>query len=197
GGGGCGGNTSSSQGAGGGGSSYLGGVSAGVTFMYGETGFVPNPDTTGNGTVIITSMAPCTGTPTAGTASVTSRNCDSEPFTLSITGATKDGGITYQLERADAGTGVWQSIPGATTATYTVTNQSVSSDYRFVITCTYSNSTVTSNVVTVTSAPATAFCEDFNSTATGGSTNASPPTCWTYLDSHSGYGYTSTTAGRT
>src|SRR5690606_22385643 len=56
---------------------------------------------------------------------------------------------------------------------------------------------VTSNVVTVTSAPATAFCEDLNSTATGGSTNASPPTCWTYLDSHSGYGYTSTTAGRT
>src|SRR5690606_37128099 len=42
-----------------------------------------------------------------------------------------------------------------------------------------------------------AFCEDFNSTATGGSTNASPPNCWTYLDSHSGYGYTSTTAGRT
>src|SRR5690606_20748935 len=111
---------------------------------------VPNPDTTGNGTVIITSMAPCTGTPTAGTASVTSRNCDSEPFTLSITGATKAGGITYQWERADAGTGVWQSIPGATTAAYSGTDHSVASDYRCVRTCTYSSSTHTSTVVTVT-----------------------------------------------
>src|SRR5690606_11318215 len=79
-----------------GGSSYLGGVASGVTFMSGDPGFVPNPDTTGNGTVIITSTVPCTGTPTAGTASATSRNCNSEPFTLSVQGATAGGNITYQ-----------------------------------------------------------------------------------------------------
>src|SRR5690606_18478566 len=200
GGGGCGGNTSSSQGAGGGGSSYIGGVATGVTFMYGETGFVPNPDTTGNGTVIITSMAPCTGTPTAGTVSITSRNCASEPFTLSAAGATKQGGITYQWQRSDAGTGTWTDIPTATSASYTVTNQTVPSDYRFVVTCTNNNSTDISNIVTEATTVITAnFSEDFDSTPAGtsGSTgNASPPACWTYLkdglSSYYGYTYNST-----
>ncbi|UUV22592.1 glycine-rich protein [Paenimyroides aestuarii] len=200
GGGGATGNSSSSQGGGGGGSSYLGGVSTGVTFMFGDTGFVPNPDTTGNGTVIITSMAPCTGTPVVGTASATSRNCSSEPFTLSVTSATKAGGITYQWERADAGTGVWQPIPGATSATYTVTNQTVASDYRFVITCTYTTNTVTSNVVSVAQTVATILYEDFDTTTSGSSSNPSPPSCWTYLDdmTGTGYGYTynSTTYSR-
>lgn len=41
-------------GGGGGGSSYIGGVTAGVTFGFGQTGYVANPDTTGNGHVIIT-----------------------------------------------------------------------------------------------------------------------------------------------
>src|SRR5690606_13025929 len=44
---------------------------------------------------------------------------------------------------------------------------------------------------------ATNFYEDFNSTPTGTSTDNTVPTCWTYLDSHSGYGYTTTTAGQT
>src|SRR5690606_6266731 len=48
-------------GGGGGGSSYIGGVTGGITMMYGDAGFVPNPDPVGNGTVVITSMAPCTG----------------------------------------------------------------------------------------------------------------------------------------
>ncbi|WCM41013.1 glycine-rich protein [Flavobacterium sp. CBA20B-1] len=196
GGGGATGNSSSSQGGGGGGSSYLGGVSTGVTFMFGETGFVPNPDTTGNGTVIITSMAPCTGTPVVGTASATSRNCSSEPFTLSVTSATKAGGITYQWERADAGTGVWQPIPGATSASYTVTNQTVASDYRFVITCTYTTNTVTSNVVSVAQTVATYIFEGFENTPTGTSSNNTYPSCWSYIDTvtSSGYGYVSTSA---
>src|SRR5690606_32028606 len=46
-------------------------------------------------------------------------------------------------------------------------------------------------------AMATNFYEDFNSTPTGTSTDNTVPTCWTYLDSHSGYGYTTTTAGQT
>ncbi|MCE3074688.1 glycine-rich protein [Chryseobacterium gwangjuense] len=41
-------------GAGGGGSSYVGGVTSGVTIQSGQTGFVTNPDTTGNGRVTIT-----------------------------------------------------------------------------------------------------------------------------------------------
>ncbi|MBX3328312.1 MAG: hypothetical protein KF682_20685, partial [Nitrospira sp.] len=48
-------------GGGGGGSAYIGGVTSGTTIMYGEPGFVPNPDVTGDGYVIITQLAiPCT-----------------------------------------------------------------------------------------------------------------------------------------
>ena len=88
-------------GGGGGGSSYIGGVTNGVTLMYGETGFVPNPDPTGNGTIIITSMVPCAGNPSAGTAQASvSVTCGAVPFNITLTGATIGGGITYQ----------WQSL---------------------------------------------------------------------------------------
>lgn len=40
-------------GGGGGGSSYTGGVTSGTTIMYGQPGYVPNPDVTGNGLVLI------------------------------------------------------------------------------------------------------------------------------------------------
>lgn len=40
-------------GASGGGSSYVGGVTGGVTIQFSQTGFVSNPDTTGNGRVTI------------------------------------------------------------------------------------------------------------------------------------------------
>ena len=39
--------------SGGGGSSYIGGVSSGTTIMFGQSGFVSNPDVTGNGYVRI------------------------------------------------------------------------------------------------------------------------------------------------
>ncbi|MBX3165702.1 MAG: hypothetical protein KF900_14595, partial [Bacteroidetes bacterium] len=42
--------------AGGGGSSYIGGVTNGVTIMFGQSGFVTNPVSTGNGYVIITPL---------------------------------------------------------------------------------------------------------------------------------------------
>src|SRR5690606_33579773 len=75
---------------GGGGSGYIGGsgVTNGITLLHTQSGFVTNPDITGNGTVIIKSLIPCAGTPTAGTASITptTRACASVPFTLSVTG---------------------------------------------------------------------------------------------------------------
>src|SRR5690554_96535 len=188
-------------GGGGGGSSYIGGVTTGVTMMYGDPGFLPNPDATGNGTVVITSMAPCTGTPTAGTASIIPRNCPSEPFTLSVSGATKQGGITYQWQRSDAGANNFSDINGATTATYIVTNQTVASDYRFVVTCTYSNSTDISNIVTEIGGVVTAnFYESFDVVATGSTTNPTVPECWTYIRNSTVttlYGYTTAAAGQT
>lgn len=45
--------------AGGGGSSYTGGLTAGITHMVGQTGFVSNPDANGNGYVRITAQSNC------------------------------------------------------------------------------------------------------------------------------------------
>jgi len=182
----------SCSGGGGGGSSYIGGVATGITLMFGETGFVPNPDTTGNGTVTITSLAPCTGTPNAGVTSVTSRNCASEPFTLSSSGATKAGGITYKWQRSDAGANTWSDIPTATSASHTVTNQAVASDYRFVVTCANGNTVSMSNVVTVTQSGVGNFIENFDTTPVGTTSLPSVPSCWSYIDevTSTGYGYT-------
>ncbi len=46
--------------AGGGGSSYLGGVSSGTTIMFGQNGFVSNPDVSGNGLVLIKELCSIT-----------------------------------------------------------------------------------------------------------------------------------------
>jgi hypothetical protein len=43
-------------GAGGGGSSYIGGVTSGTTIMFGQSGFVNNPSSAGNGVVLITEL---------------------------------------------------------------------------------------------------------------------------------------------
>jgi len=135
---------------------------------------------------------PCSGTPTAGTASVTARNCASEPLTLSVTGNTNAGGISLQWQSSPAGAGTFTNIPGATTAAYTVTNQTVSTDYRLIVTCSNGNTTATSNTVNaVQPAPLANLSENFDTTATGSSTNATIPACWSYIDevTTTGYGY--------
>src|SRR5690606_6388933 len=91
------------------------------------------------------------------------------------------------------GTNNFSPISGATTASYTVTNQTADTDYRFVVTCTKSNSNDTSNVVTVTQAAApTTFFEGFETTPIGSTSNNTVPSCWTYLatSATSSYGYT-------
>src|SRR5690606_13159472 len=141
----------------------------------------------------ITNMAPCTGTPTVGTVSVTPamRNCASESFTLSVSGAAKAGGITYQWQRSDAGANNFINM-GVTTVSHTVTNQTVASDYRFVVTCTHSNTTAISNVVSMSQPGLVSnLSENFDTTAVGSTSNATIPTCWSYIDdiATTGYGY--------
>ncbi|WBV61129.1 GEVED domain-containing protein [Chryseobacterium camelliae] len=150
GGGGATGYNSSSQGGGGGGSSYIGGVAAGTTIAFGGSGFVTNPDTTGNGRVVITSLAPCTGTPVAGTAAASVANtCANVPFTLTLTGASTGGGITYQWQSSPAGTNMFTNITGATTVSYSVASQTTATDYRCVVTCINGGSSQNSNIVAV------------------------------------------------
>lgn len=167
------------------------GVDACTNASYGETH---------DYNVNILALPPCSGTPTAGTISATTRTCNSQPFTLSTAGATIAGNMTYQWESSPAGAGTWTAITGATGTSWTVTNQTANTDYRFVVTCNTSSGTNTSNVVTVNqvSAVSASFFEGFENTPTGGYNNSTVPECWTYLvGSGSGYGYTSTSAAKT
>lgn len=167
------------------------GVDACTNASYGETH---------DYNVNILALPPCSGTPTAGTISATTRACNSQPFTLSTAGATIAGNMTYQWEQSPAGAGTWTAIPTANGTSWTVTNQTANTDYRFVVTCNTSSGTNTSNVVTVNqvSAVSASFFEGFENTPTGAYNNSTVPDCWTYLlGTGSGYGYTSTSAAKT
>src|SRR5690606_38566459 len=133
--------------------------------------------------IIVIANTPCSGTPTAGTAAVNTRACSSEPVNLTLTGSTLAGGITYQWQSSPQGAGTFTDMTGATSVNHIVTNQTVATDYRCVVTCTNSNSSSTSNVVTATQPAAitTNFYEDFDSTPSGNSNNNTVPNCWTYL----------------
>ena len=67
-------------GGGGGGSSYIGGVTSGTTIMFGQTGFVTNPDLAGNGRVLITEL--CSITLSSTTSSSINTICSGNSATL-------------------------------------------------------------------------------------------------------------------
>ncbi len=101
-------------------------------------------------TVDIIPLVQCSGTPTAGTASAPVAACVNAPFTLQSTGYTTGLGLTMQWEEAPAGTGLWSTMTGATTATYTITGGITSAmDYQMKITCANGGGNSVSNLVTV------------------------------------------------
>src|SRR5690606_13289959 len=102
------------------------------------------------GSITFMPADPCTGQVSAGAAvaSVTDA-CAAVPFNLSLNGSTLATGITYQWQSSPAGTNAWTDITGATGMTYIVANQTAATDYRCVVTCTNSNTTATSTVVSV------------------------------------------------
>ncbi|MGB3948136.1 MAG: GEVED domain-containing protein [Bacteroidia bacterium] len=109
-----------------------------------------------------TPPAICTGTPTAGTASVSSDStCIGVSFDLMLTGYTSNAsGISFQWQSASSMTGTFTNISGATTSTYTVASQSATTYYKCVVTCSGSSATATSNVVSViNNAPMDCYCE--------------------------------------
>lgn len=95
----------------------------------------------------------CSGTPTAGTASVSSDSvCNGEAFDLILTGYTSGvSGITFQWQSSPTSGGTYTNITGATTATYSAT-QSATTYYKCVVTCS-GGTPATSNVVTVMTKP--------------------------------------------
>ncbi len=97
----------------------------------------------------------CTGTPTAGTTTSTATSaCTSTSFTLSLTGASVEVGITYQWQTAPDVSGVpgtYTNVSGATAATYT-TSQTSTNWYRCELVCINGGSPATSAALKVTNA---------------------------------------------
>lgn len=113
---------------------------------HGGTGTGRLDDFTLNGTV---SVAGCTGTPTAGTASAGSNNvCLNGSTTLTLSGASSGSGITYQWQ-SSADNATWSNIGSATGLTYTTPALTAGTYYRCVTTCSNSGVSSTSNSVSV------------------------------------------------
>ncbi|HTO15954.1 MAG TPA: GEVED domain-containing protein, partial [Edaphocola sp.] len=103
------------------------------------------------------SVAACTGTVTAGTASVPSPTvCGGTNILLEATGATAPaGGLTGNWQSRPTAGGPWTDITGATMPSYNLgSGVNVETDFRFWMTCSNNGSSDTSNVVSVTINPA-------------------------------------------
>ncbi|MBI4930429.1 MAG: T9SS type A sorting domain-containing protein [Bacteroidetes bacterium] len=100
-------------------------------------------------------LLPCSGTPAGGTASASPASiCLGQSSTISASGYTVAGGITFQWQSSPNPITTWTNIAGATSSTYTAT-PGASTNYRCVITC--SNSALfaysASTLVTITGTP--------------------------------------------
>lgn len=85
--------------------------------------------------LVYTAANQCSGQPTAGSAQTSSANvCPDVPFTLSLSGNSQAGGITYQWQSSANMASGYTNILGATSAGYSTT-QTVNTYYRCVTTC--------------------------------------------------------------
>ena len=130
-------------GGGGGGAGSNGGFFGNGTARTGGAG--------GKGQVQITILVPCAGTPPTAVAAGPTNVCSGESVILTATGVPTPttSGITKQWQIRPAGIGVFVDIPGATTVPYTAASQTMSMEYRLVLTCTNGGATSTSNVLSV------------------------------------------------
>jgi len=98
----------------------------------------------------MTAAAACSGTPAAGTSSISSASgCSGTSFTLSNAGASSGGGISYQWQSGPTAAGPWTNITGATGTTYSTTAASTTY-YKLVTTCSNGGGSISSNVVSYT-----------------------------------------------
>ena len=101
---------------------------------------------------IFTPPAICAGTPVAGTASAPAAACSGVNFNLTLTGYSSGvSGLTFQWQSSPDGVS-FSNIASATTAVSSV-NQTDTTFYQCIITCTGSGLSDTSNVVQVNMNP--------------------------------------------
>jgi len=147
-GGGTGGNGRTNAGAGFAGNTFGGGGGGGR--KGGLFSATQNGGAGATGAVRITYTLPsCSGTPNAGTASVSIlTGCGNQSVTVSATGLSVLDGISYQWQSSVNG-GAWGDIAGATGTSHTAVVNSTTS-FRLVTTCSNSGLSNTSNEVTYT-----------------------------------------------
>ncbi|RYZ37728.1 MAG: hypothetical protein EOP49_31495 [Sphingobacteriales bacterium] len=109
-------------------------------------------------TVIIGSLTPCTGAPSAGTTPATVTACFGSGVTINAAGATTGSGITYQWQQSADGGVTWVNATagqGYNSETYFTPALSPSTNgymYRLQVTCSNSGLSATSSVTTVIAA---------------------------------------------
>ena len=130
---------------------------------------------------------PCSGTPTAGTAAIsTPTSCAGSTVTLSATGTSTSVGVAFQWQKSTDNGGTWADIVGATAISSAVV-VSGAAQYKLVSTCTNGNASIASNAVSLTVAtPVYAtvpYSQDFEAWSTsacvsGATTKDVPSTNW-------------------
>ncbi len=99
----------------------------------------------------ITRLSSCSGTPNAGVASGPSSACAAVNFTLSATGLTTGGGISYKWQNSTDGGLTWSDIPASNSSSIS-TSQTVATQYRVYTLCSNSGLSNVSNVVSISMA---------------------------------------------
>ncbi|HNL35312.1 MAG TPA: GEVED domain-containing protein, partial [Bacteroidia bacterium] len=121
----------------------------------------------------VVATSACSGAPVAGTASGPASICPSIAFTVSTSGATVGTGISGQWYSSTDGGSTWSPISGATSTSYNVAaGISVPTMYQYVITCSNSGLSATSNNISIAVNPVNAcYCTPTSTSATYGITN--------------------------
>jgi hypothetical protein len=100
-----------------------------------------------NITVTQAAATSCSGTPSSGTATISSSSgCSGVNFTVSAADLTAGTGITYQWQSSSSSTGPWSNISGATSTSLS-TSATSTTYYQLVTTCSNSGQSNTTNVV--------------------------------------------------
>lgn len=98
--------------------------------------------------VLVEGLPDCTGTPTAGSITgAPSAACPNVPYTLTLTGATADAGITYQWMSSTNGTN-FTVIPGVTGTSYTDSTLS-QIYYQVVVICNGSGMSASTSIINI------------------------------------------------
>ena len=129
--------------------------------FYGELGNMANDFLFIFDDVVATQAAPisCAGTPAASAAvSSSTQVCTSQNFSLSLSPAYTNIGLTYQWQSSNDGTTFTNVATGGTTQIYS-TLTTTDKWYRAIITCTASGQSVTSAPIEVESTGAPCYCD--------------------------------------